>query len=192
MQQRTGTQLAVLFEGGLAVVGLLLAWLLVWWLDLPLWERIAPTRLSAPDALARGVLATLPMLAAFFAMWWSRWPPLVNLRERMVASVRVLLAEASVLQLALVATLAGVGEEIVFRGVLQPLVAHWTTPLVGLAVASLLFGLAHCLSWLYFVVAAMIGLYFGWMADQYNEILAPAVAHGLYDFVALVWVLKRR
>lgn len=191
MHKRSGTQMAILFEGGLVVAGLLLAGLLAWWLELPLWERIIPTRAAAPAAALRGVVATLPMLAAFFAMWRSMWLPMVRLKRQMAAAVRVLLGRASLVELALVAALAGIGEELLFRGVVQPTIAHWTTPLVGLVTASLLFGLAHPLSWLYFLLAAAIGLYFGWLADAYNDVLAPAIAHGLYDFVALVWVLKR-
>ena len=101
------------------------------------------------------------------------------------------LVEKAVIVLA-IAVLAPILEEMLFRGVLQPALAHWTTPALGLVMASLLFGLAHCLSKLYFLLATCVGLYFGWMAQEYNEIVAPAVAHGLYDFIALVYVLRKR
>jgi membrane protease YdiL (CAAX protease family) len=107
-------------------------------------------------------------------------------------AVRTLLGRASIGELALVSALAGAGEELLFRGVLQPVISHWLSPIGGLLVASLLFGLAHSLSVVYFLLATMIGLCFGWMAERWDDVLAPAVSHGLYDFVALVYLLRFR
>jgi membrane protease YdiL (CAAX protease family) len=192
MLKKPGTRLAVAFEGGLILVAVLLAALITHWLDLALWERITPTAQDVPAAIARGLLATVPMLAAFFAMFASHLGPFVRLRHQVIAMVCMVLGGASIADLALVAILAGVGEELLFRGVLQPVAVHFTNPWFGIAIASILFGLAHSLSWLYFLLATLIGAYFGWLADAYDEVLSPAVAHALYDFVALVWVLKRK
>jgi membrane protease YdiL (CAAX protease family) len=98
--------------------------------------------------------------------------------------------EGRVGQLALVALLAGVGVELLFRGVIQSLLIHWTTPAAGLLLASLAFGAAHALSKLYFLLATLIGLCFGWVVLHYHDLVAPMVAHTVYDFVALVYLSR--
>jgi membrane protease YdiL (CAAX protease family) len=95
-------------------------------------------------------------------------------------------------QFALVALLAGVGEELLFRGVVQRLLIDWTTPAAGLVAASLVFGAAHALSKLYFLLATLIGLCFGWLVLYYGDLIAPMVAHSVYDFVALVYISRTR
>src|SRR4029077_2757949 len=94
-------------------------------------------------------------------------------------------------QFAMVAVLAGVGEELLFRGGLQTIFGNWTTPLVGMLVTSLAFGPAHALSKLYFLFAVAVGGFLGWMTWKYNDLVAPMVAHGVYDFLALVYLSRR-
>ena len=99
------------------------------------------------------------------------------------------LLSASIVVLAL---LSSAGEELLFRGVLQTLIGRWTTPIVGLVVASFLFGLAHALSKVYFLLATVIGFFLGWMAWYYHDLAAPIVAHAMYDFVALMYLSRSR
>jgi CAAX protease family protein len=127
-------------------------------------------------------------------MFWflirSRHPELRRLSDQVQWLVDELFGGASWFQLALVAALAGLGEELLFRGVLLPVLARWTTPLLALAVTSLLFGLAHALSRLYFLLATLIGVYFGWLAMDVGLAVA-IVTHGLYDLVALMYLSRR-
>jgi membrane protease YdiL (CAAX protease family) len=60
---------------------------------------------------------------------------------------------------------------------------------IGLVITSLLFGLAHALSKLYFLFAVAVGAFLGWLA--FRDLVAPMVAHGLYDFLALVYLSRR-
>ena len=53
-----------------------------------------------------------------------------------------------------------------------------------------MFGLAHCISREYVVFATVFGLLLGWMAIATGDLLAPMVAHGGYDFVALLLLTK--
>ena len=182
--------LAMAFEGSLAIVALLLAWVAERFFAVPLSERILAAGQMAPPAALRGLVATIPMFVAFAIVMGAWWPPIVKLRIRMTAAVQILLADASLFELAIVAALAGIGEELLFRGFLQPTIAHGTTPLIRLIAASLLIGLAHCLTWRYFLLATIIGLYFVWLAQEWNDLVAPIVAHAVYDFVALVVVTR--
>ena len=99
-------------------------------------------------------------------------------------------------ELAIIATLAGIGEEMLFRGVIQAAAAQeiggqrgvW----LGLLLASVLFGLLHPITPTYAILAGLIGLYLGglWLAS--GNLLTPVVAHGAYDFLALVYLVKVR
>jgi uncharacterized protein len=179
-----GFAMAVMVEAAIAVLAVMLAWLF----RVPLGEQVAPWGSPLAWAVARGLAVTLPMLAVFWwLMHWNR-PTVRQLREQVEWLVGEMFPMANPGQLALVAVLAGVGEELLFRGVIQTKLIDWTNPLAGLVIGSLLFGAAHALSKLYFVLATLIGLCFGWMVLHYNDLVAPMVAHSVYDFVALLYL----
>jgi membrane protease YdiL (CAAX protease family) len=186
-QRPNGFALAVVVEGGLALVAIFLAWLF----RIPLREQIPASGDQLAYALARGVLVTLPMFAVFLWLVHSSWAPLRELRRQVDWLIAEMFSAASSAQFALIALLAGVGEELLFRGVLQSFIGRWTTPIIGLVITSLLFGLAHALSKLYFFLATAIGLCFGGLVLQYNDLVAPMVAHSLYDFLALTYLSRR-
>ena len=90
-----------------------------------------------------------------------------------------------------VAAAAGIGEESLFRGALQPIVIAWTSPIAGLIIVSLVFGLLHAASSAYFLLATAVGAYLGWMTLAFNDLTAPILCHAIYDFVALLWLQRR-
>jgi membrane protease YdiL (CAAX protease family) len=186
-QPVNGFAMAVMVEGGLAVVGIVLAWLF----GVRLRELIPSQGPEFAVAVARGVLVTLPLLAVFYWLVHSSRSTVQQLRRQVESLIGEMFPAASVAQFALIALLAGAGEELLFRGVMQSLLSQWTTPLIGLILTSLLFGLAHALSKLYFVLATLIGLCFGWLVLRYHDLIAPMVAHSLYDFIALVYISQR-
>ena len=167
-------KLALGFESGVLVIAAALGWLL----------SIAPgAKLywTAP-AVAWGVLASLPMLLLFVLS--QRYPigPLKGIKEFLIEALGPAILACRWYDLLLVAAAAGVGEELLFRGVLQEA--------CGLGWSNLLFGLAHLITPLYAVVAGLIGLYLGWLYDQTGSLVAPILAHALYDFLAFL-VLAR-
>jgi membrane protease YdiL (CAAX protease family) len=182
-----GFAIAVVVEGGLAVLAVVLAWLF----GVRLRDQIPTAGPEVRAAILRGSLVTLPMLAVFFWLVHSSRATLRRLRRQVESLIGEMFPTASVAQFALVAMLAGVGEELLFRGVLQTLLVQWTTPWIGLAISSVLFGLAHALSKLYFALATLIGLCFGWLVLEYDDLVAPIIAHSLYDFVALYYLSQR-
>jgi membrane protease YdiL (CAAX protease family) len=179
--------MAVVVEGAIALVAVALAWLF----GVPLPEQF-PTGMPLVWAIVRGIAVAIPLFALFLWMRHSIWAPLRQLRQQVEMLIGAMFPAASIGQLAMVAVLAGVGEELLFRGVVQTKLIDWTTPAAGILLASLLFGLAHSLSKLYFFLATLIGLCFGWMTWQYNDLVAPMVAHTLYDFAALWWLCRKR
>jgi len=79
---------------------------------------------------------------------------------------------------------------LMFRGVLQTGIAQWTTPIAGLVAASLIFGALHAVTRLYFALTTLVGLFLGWLLMEFHDLTIPIVAHGLYDFVALLYLTR--
>lgn len=169
----------MIFESGLGFLGLAIAWVA----RIPIAEHL---QLSS-DGVRRGLLAVVPMLVLLGLINLIGWRPLVELRRQVEQMVSELFAGGHWWDVLVISIAAGVGEELLFRGALQPLLAEWTNPWIALVVVSLLFGLAHALSTSYFVVATLIGAYFGWLAMHYDDLVAPIVAHAAYDFVAILF-----
>ena len=157
------------------------AWALAW-----IWpgEEVAPAKWRF-DHASLAALFTLP-LVAFLAL--VTWTPLREVKP--VRRIRVLfrrrfgstLAGLRLWQILSISIAAGLGEEVLFRGVLQSRI-H----LVG---ASLLFGALHCITPTYLVFATLMGLYLGRLFEHWNSLLIPIIVHALYDAVALL-VIRR-
>jgi membrane protease YdiL (CAAX protease family) len=167
--------IAVLGEGVLALAGMVWAWTSSYPIDTGPWGR----------SLVLGV-ATASALAAM-QYWMLRAAPERGLVKGMRRLYRDLLkplfSELSFGEIVLISLLAGLGEELLFRGAMQP---AW-----GWVPASLLFGLCHVggrATWLLGVWAAAVGLLLGWLAILTHGLLAPIVAHALYDAVALSYI----
>jgi membrane protease YdiL (CAAX protease family) len=82
-----------------------------------------------------------------------------------------------------ISLLAGVGEELFFRGAMQQ---EW-----GWTAASVVFGLCHVGNrdtLILGVWAGLVGGILGWLAMVTGGLLAPIVAHALYDALALSYI----
>lgn len=172
---------AVIFEGGLLV----LAWGLGHLLGAPVGEQATFT----PSAFVLGVVATVPLVAGLYWALHSHWSVLVRLRGVMEDTVAPLFAGRPMWGIAIISILAGVGEEALFRGVLQTYLAGHLGVVPALLVTSSLFGLVHPVTALYAVMAGLIGLYLGVLAVWQDNLLVPMVVHALYDFVALTYLV---
>jgi membrane protease YdiL (CAAX protease family) len=170
----------VVIESALALVALLLGWLL----DVPVLGQLT---WDWTDALI-GVLATVPLLGAFVAADLLPFGALRRVREITDELLRPFLAPCKVPDMLLFSVLAGVCEELLFRGFMQPWLSGWLGPVGGLVLASVLFGAAHALTVTYAVVATLIGCYVGWLFLLTDNLLVVVVAHALYDFVAMLYV----
>lgn len=180
--------MAVAFEGGLGVLAVALGWLLGYPpLDLVQW--------SGADA-AWGVVASLPLMGLLWVC--VRFPvrPFSDLLRVVEELLVPMFRRCRVLELAVISALAGLGEELLFRGVIQQAAAEWVGGRlgiwVGLAAAAVLFGLLHMITPIYALLAGLIGFYLGWLWIQTGNILVPITAHAMYDFLALVYLAKIR
>jgi membrane protease YdiL (CAAX protease family) len=153
------------------------AW--AWYAGLPL------TFGNRIPGVAWGVMSAVALAAVNLMLLRSRgnvWPG-HSLRHVCRVIVRPLFEHVNATQIVAVSVLAGTAEELLFRGVLQVL--------IGLPAASLIFGAVHIggRGFIgYGVWAACIGALFGWLMVQTGGLLAPIVAHAVYDALALAYV----
>lgn len=179
----SGLLLAGLFvEAGLGAGALLLA---------AIFSVASVAELRFDGALVLpGVAAALPLLIGFRATLHSAWRPFARIREEVLAALGPLLSASSSLELLLLAALAGLGEELLFRGVVQEIVGRAAGGAFGVVGSAVAFGLVHFLTPTYAMLAALVGLYFGWLVVTTGSLVPAVVAHGLYDFVALLWMRR--
>jgi hypothetical protein len=182
--ERPGTARILLFaflgEGALLLIGML--WIL--WRDLPFTWSDAP-RLSLADATAIGVLTAGGLAAIQFVLLRivpERGP--VRALRRLYRELLFPLFRASTpLEILVISMLAGIGEEVLFRGAMQP---EW-----GLIATSVIFGAFHVggrLTAVLGIWAACTGALLGWLAIATGGLLAPIVAHIAYDALALSYL----
>ena len=165
---------AVLFEGSLIGIASALGW----------WFKIDPLQHLVWDihGVIWGLAATIPMFGLFLAV--NRFPigPFQTIKQFLHEALGPSLVVCRWYDLLLVAMVAGLGEELLFRGVLHPL--------VGMFWSNVIFGVLHFITLPYALLAGLIGGYLGGLLDQSESILAPIITHGLYDFLAFLVVAR--
>ena len=180
--------MAAIFEGSLVAVAIAIGWLL----------RSPPLKTFGADwqAACWGVAAAIPPLAVFWACIRCPWQPFRQIVQILDETVLPLFRTCRLMELAVLAAMAGLGEEMLFRGVVQAATANAVGPprgpWLGLAVSAVTFGLLHAVTPLYCLLAGLIGIYLGgiWLAT--GNLLTPILAHGVYDFLVLWFLVRRR
>ena len=182
MNRKTLLLVTLFVEGGLYVIGLLLmggsgalreSFSLSW------------------SATFFALLLSLPMFAVLFFTERSEWEPLSRLGNEILEKVVPIFANSSVVDLMLIALLAGVGEELFFRGWLQGALASRFGIWSGILAASAIFGFAHYLSSTYAIYAFITGIYLGMIYYLTENLYVVMLIHGLYDFIALVYLVRK-
>ena len=138
-----------------------------------------------------GLLATVPMLLVLLALLLVPGSGVRQIRDFMRETLGPLLSRCRTVDLLLLAVLAGLCEEVLFRGFLFGYVWQFNRSL-AIFVCNLAFGLAHVVTPLYAFLAAIAGLYLTALiaADPSPNLLVPITAHAAYDFVAFLIVVR--
>jgi membrane protease YdiL (CAAX protease family) len=182
-RRQTVVLLAVFFEGGLLAAASVLGWMI----DQP------PLRFFdwTLRAVLWGVVAALPLLLLFFVTQRLPIKPLQRIKRFGEDIIRPLFAPCSVIDLLGISALAGLGEELFFRGVLQEALSRWLNVWIGILAVSVLFGLVHSITFTYAVLAALMGAYLSWVwLYTDHNLLVIIITHALYDFVVLLWLMR--
>jgi membrane protease YdiL (CAAX protease family) len=166
---------------------LLLAWGLARWLEVSPGEYLRLT----PTLVVWGFVATAPLLLGLAWMLTSSFPPVRGLVDLVTEQIGPLVSRCTVVELGCLAAVAGISEEVLFRGVVQPALSARIPEIGALVVASIIFGLVHAASRVYTIFAALMGFYLGALFLLQNSLVPAILAHALYDFVALSAVASR-
>lgn len=151
---------------------------------------LAPILRVRVTETAAGIAATGPLVLMLVWFMKSAWRPIERFRASQLQLFRDIGFRLTPLRSALLAVAAGVGEELVFRGVLQTYAERHAALVAAILLPNLLFAALHARSAIYAAAAGVVGIYFGALFWASNGLAAPIVAHAFYDFIALEWARK--
>jgi membrane protease YdiL (CAAX protease family) len=187
---------AAAFEAGLAVLAIVLGWVFS--------QSPSEAIKMNLSGVALGVAAVLPLLGMLFACRKLRWPAVQAVWRVLDEVVVPMFRACNWIEIAAISLLAGIGEELLFRGLLQSGLAEWSGSFLphthagahlgdwmAVLAAALIFGALHAVNLAYAVLATLMGIYLGWLFLATGNLAVPIIAHGLYDFVALAYILRR-
>ncbi len=163
------------------VASLLLALALLWqsWRSVGLWQALewsfGSVLLSVVAALPPLLMIPLVEMRQSQRFAWVR-----AFRQTITTRLVPLVGTMPLSEVLAVSCLAGVSEEVFFRGVLQ----HE----IGLVPASLVFGVLHALSVPYMLWATAVGCYLGWLTQVSGNLWLPITTHALVDIVGLGYI----
>lgn len=149
----------------------------IWWRgELPLrfaspWLVLSPWLAHAYSCLLGGALGMLMVFLSRVSVNHFRWARHLHRELRPVAT------QLTPGDIWLLAGLSALGEELLFRGLLQPTIGLW-----GQAVV---FGLLHQIAgpsrWIWVSWAAIVGLLFGLLFQLTGSLCGPILAHALIN-----------
>lgn len=141
------------------------------------------------NAITLGCVLGLALYALAYFLTCSTWfmSPSMKL---LLETLHTLFGRFTWPQILLISTLAGVGEELLMRGLIQAWLQAQFNPMVAIFIASLIFGLMHFMNLTYVLLTFVGGLILG-TAFYFSDSLAlVVVAHGVYDVCAFTMIVK--
>jgi len=145
--------------------------------------------------IMKGLLWSIPLglLAVVLDIVEDKFPGLQEVTKATQSSVLSLLGGTfkpvlgTLTALALGAA-AGIGEEMLFRGVMQfELGSRLGSEILAVGITSVVFGALHAVTPLYAILAAIASVYFGWLYLVTGNLVVPIVTHAFYDWAALLY-----
>ncbi|NBC30475.1 MAG: CPBP family intramembrane metalloprotease [Spirochaetes bacterium] len=167
------------FEAAIGGIALLLAWIL----RIPL----APLLHIDPGDAAVAAIGVVLLGSVFFVVARSTWPPFRRIREQLDAILPRLLTGVSLGGVFLIAVVAGISEELLFRGVIQHGLDFHMATWIAVVAANIVFALAHLITPTYGVLALLMGGILSTVFIVTGSLVAAAITHALYDFAALTY-----
>jgi len=167
--------LTALVEGVVLIAALLMAWFFG--------IKLFPLTQKIFHDIVIGTLGALIPLALFVFLLSEKvnnTPLLGSLKKTIINDIRVMFLDCRLIDLCFISVFASVGEELLFRGVIQVK--------LGIIGASIIFGLLHFITPAYFIIATIMGFYLGLLFQYYESLLIPIQLHFVYDLGALIYL----
>ena len=175
---------ACLFEASLTLVAIILGWIA----NVNPFEKLY----FSQTAIAFGVIGTTPLFLMFLALEKMQGESITNIRKLLLQTLGPGLHRYHWTDLFLLAVIAGISEELLFRGVIQPWMESSVGMTAGLIGSNIIFGMVHAVTPLYAVMATVVGIYLSLSMDYSGDrnLLIPVIIHGLYDFLAFIALMR--
>lgn len=164
--------------GGFGV--LLIGFILAWVLNIDLKSALALRFWE----IGVGVLATIPLAGSLFWFMRTNVPVLARFRESQLEFISSLGFHLTTPRIIAMSAIAGLSEEVVFRGVLQTFASNHVPMVLAIILTNILFGALHARTLIYAVIAGILGLYLGLVYWATGGLWAVIIAHALYDIAA--------
>ena len=177
-------KMAIYFEGSLILVAIILGWIA----GINPFEDIH----FSESTIGYGLMGAVILFLIFMMLYQVEINSLQQIRRVLQDTLGPILRDYHWTDLMVLAVVAGVSEEILFRGLLQPWMESSWGVTAGLIGSNIVFGLVHAVTPLYAVLAALVGIYLGLSLDfgGQRNLLTPIVIHGAYDFLAFIVVMR--
>jgi membrane protease YdiL (CAAX protease family) len=142
------------------------------------------------SALIIGTLAALPMFLVFLLSVKLPFQAFQQINQFLLDEVGPRIANGTIWELLILSIFIGLGEELVFRGVLQ----SWSTQygvVFAIILTNMIFGILHSITRLYVVVATLMGVYLSLLLVLFSpqNLLIPITTHTVYDFLCFLMVI---
>ncbi|MCB1140394.1 MAG: CPBP family intramembrane metalloprotease [Leptospiraceae bacterium] len=177
-------RMAVFVEGGMGLLAIVLG--MLFGLNPLSMIHVEPDRW--PDLL--GMVAIVPMFGAFFLVARLPLASFKELRQKLDLVILPLFRGLPLSDLFWLSLLAGVGEELLFRGFFHLWMLDWFGLPAALAITAVAFGLVHWITPTYALLAGAMGLLLSASMVWSENLLVAILVHGLYDFFALWYYLR--
>lgn len=138
-----------------------------------------------------GVLAALPMFLFFLLSVKLPVPALQKIKQFLLDELGPRIVNGSILELFILCIFIGLGEEMLFRGVLQ----SWSTQfgvVFAVLFTNMIFGILHSITRLYVIVASLMGVYLSLLMLLFTpqNLLIPITTHTVYDFCCFLMIIR--
>jgi uncharacterized protein len=144
--------------------------------------RVTGLRWGLLPAMVLGILALSNVLDGVLSLWGLTDEGTLKLMTDVIGKAR---GADLALVLVVLALGAGLAEELFFRGFLQTRLAQRFSPAAAIALAALCFGIMH-LDRVHAPVAALLGLYLGWITERAGSIVPAIIAHVVNNSMAVL------
>jgi membrane protease YdiL (CAAX protease family) len=154
------------------------------------WRNALGPGFVAPGSALTQLQLALVATGPFIGLFWLC--SIDDQRDKSLPAMKALFEQPRpLMHIFCFAAAASVGEEMLFRGLIQSFVMTVTddNQVLALCFSSILFGGMHVHSLRCAVLAALAGLMLGTLYIAGDSVLAPIIVHTIYDMAA-IWFLR--